>query len=64
MLSVLAIVVAGVSLVIVTITVYRNLPAEPVIVLKSDHGENGPPPSLPTIHEEIAVCDNELNLIL
>lgn len=64
MLSVLAIVVAGVSLVIVTITVYRNLPVEPVIVLKSDHGENGPPPSLPTIHEEIAVLDHEMNIII
>ena len=63
MLSVLAIVVAGVSLVIVTITVYRNLP-EPEIVLKSDHGENGPPPSLPTIHEEIAVLDHEMNIII
>lgn len=60
MISVLAIVIAGVSLVIVTITVYRNLPVEPVIVLKSDHGENGPPP--PT--QEIVVCDNELNLVL
>jgi len=61
MLSVLAIVIAGVSLVIVTVTVYRNLPVEPEIVLKSDHG---PPPSLSTIPEEMIVCNNELNLIL
>jgi hypothetical protein len=60
MISVLAIVIAGVSLVIVTITVYRNLPVEPVIVLKSDHGENGPPP--PT--QELAIVDSELNLVL
>ena len=59
MLSILAIVVAGVSLIIITITVYRNLPAEPEIVLKSDHGANGPPP--PT--QEIVVCDNEMNLL-
>lgn len=59
MLSVLAIVVAGVSLIIVTITIYRNLPTEPVIVLKSDHCANGPPP--PT--QELAIVDSELNLL-
>lgn len=63
MLSVLAIVVAGVSLVIVTITVYRNLPTEPVIVLKSDHGSNGPPPPTLTTHEEVAIVDSEMNLL-
>lgn len=57
MLSVLAIVIAGFSLTCVVVTVYRNLPSEPVIVLKSDHGP--PPPS-----QEIATVDNEINLIL
>lgn len=64
MLSILAIVVAGVSLVIVTTTVYRNLPNEPEIVRKSDHGPSAVP-SLPTIKEEdLAICDHELNLVL
>lgn len=58
MLSTLAIVIAGVSIVIVTVTAYRNLPDEP-IVIKSDHGANGPPPS-----QEIAIVDHELNLVL
>ena len=63
MLSILAIVVAGISLVIVTTTVYRNLPSEPEIVRKSDHGSSAIP-SLPIIHEEIAICDHEMNLVL
>ena len=57
MLSVLAIVIAGFSLTCVVVTVYRNLPSEPVIVLKSDHGS-------PTPTQEIAMVDNELNIIL
>lgn len=57
MLSVLAIVIAGFSLTCVVVTVYRNLPSEPVIVLKSDHGSS--PPT-----QEIAMVDNELNIIL
>lgn len=76
MLSTLAIVVAGISLIIVSVTVYRNLPSEPTIVLKSDHGDievvpqvnsltgaNGPPPPSQYL-EQVIVVDNELNLIL
>jgi len=59
MISTLAIVIAGISIVIVTVTAYRNLPDEP-IVIKSDHGANGPPPP----SQEIAMVDNELNLVL
>ena len=55
MLSVLAIVIAGFSLTCVIVTVYRNLPSEPTIVLKSNHGE-------PTSQE--LVVDNELNMVL
>jgi len=61
MLSVLAIVIAGFSLTCVIVTVYRNLPSEPTIVLKSEHGANGPPP--PT-SQELVIADSELNLIL
>ena len=60
MLSILAISIAGFSLTCIIITVYRNLSESPVIVLKSDHGANGPPPP----SQEIATVDNELNLIL
>jgi hypothetical protein len=55
MLSILAISIAGFSLTCIIITVYRNLSESPIIVLKSDHG----PPT-----QEIAVADNEINLIL
>ena len=55
MLSTLAIVIAGVSLVIVTVTVYRNLPSEPEIINKSNHDKP---------IQEIAIIDNELNLVL
>jgi hypothetical protein len=56
MLSIIAIVVAGFSLTCIVITVYRNLPSEPTIVLKSDHDK-------PTT-QELAIVDNELNIIL
>jgi hypothetical protein len=60
MISTLAIVIAGVSLVIVCVTVYRNLPSESEIVLKSDHGANGPPP--PST-QELTIVDSEMNLL-
>jgi hypothetical protein len=55
MLSILAIVVAGFSLTCIGITIYRNLPSEPEIVLKSDHGK-------PTT-QELVVCDSD-NMVL
>lgn len=65
MLSALAIAVAGTSLVIVIITVYRNLPNEPVIVSHSDHGANGiEQKHISVSTNEVAICDHELNLVL
>ena len=64
MLSTLAIVVSGVSLMIVIITVYRNLPNEPVIISHSDHGVNGPDAKHISAPAEVAICDHELNLVL
>ncbi len=62
MLSIIAIVVAGFSLTCIVITVYRNLPSEPEIVLKSDHGANGSAP--PTPSQELTIADSEINVIL
>jgi len=71
MISTLAIVIAGVSFIIVVVTAYRNLPTEFEIIRKSNHGEpifhstagaNGPPP--PPSNQQIAMVDSELNLIL
>jgi|VirMetMinimDraft_7_1064189.scaffolds.fasta_scaffold228922_2 hypothetical protein len=71
MISTLAIVIAGVSFIIVVVTAYRNLPTEFEIIRKSNHGEqeicsttgaNGSPP--PLLNQQVLVVDNELNLIL
>jgi hypothetical protein len=64
MLSVIAIVVAGFSLTCIVITVYRNLPSEPVIVLKSDHGTNGPAPAPPPAPSLELAIDPEINVLL
>lgn len=78
MLSIIAIVVAGFSLTCIVVTVYRNLPSEPTIVLKSNHGDievnsltgaNGPPPPsrpplTPSPSLQQVVVENELNVIL
>jgi len=68
MLSTFAIVIAGVSLIIVVVSMYRNSP-NPVPIIDIERGANGiieiqttPPVECQT--QEVAIVDAELNLIV
>ena len=68
MISTIAIVVAGVSLIIVVVTIYRNT-LNPVPIIDTERGANGmveiqTTPTIECQTQEVAIVDSELNLIV
>lgn len=68
MISTIAIVIAGISIVIVITTMYRNT-SNPVPIIDPERGANGMveiqiTPTLECRKQEVVIVDSELNLIV